>query len=81
MATTLASAFTKTSRSIPISNKSTSSIHSEVCASLGRLADLQRKRSFRSNNFLIFDCGALSKKQFEKRQQVILDRHDELASK
>ena len=82
MATTLASAFTKPSPSSPISNKSTSSIHSEICVSPGRLADLQGKFFTQIEQLhKLFDCGALSKEQFEKRKQVILDRLDELASK
>ena len=82
MATTLVSALNKPSPSSPISNKSTSSIQSEVGVSPGRLADLQGKFFTQIEQLhKLFDCGALSKEQFEKRKQVILDRLDELASK
>ena len=84
MATTLVTAFNKPtpSPSSPISNKGTSSIQSEVGVSPGRLADLQGKFFTQIEQLhKLFDCGALSKEQFEKRKQVILDRLDELASK
>ena len=82
MASTIASAFNKPTPSSPVSNKSTSSSQSEVGVSPGRLADLQGK-FFNQIEQLhkLFDCGALSKEQFEKRKEVILDRLDELANK
>ena len=57
-------------------------IQPEIGVSPGRLADLQ-------GNFFsqieqlhkLYECGALSEDQFEKRKQVILERLDELASK
>ncbi len=86
MATTLVTAFNKPTPppglSSPISNKSTSSIQSEAGVSPGRLADLQGKFFTQIEQLhKLFDCGALSEEQFEKRKQVILDRLDELASK
>ena len=84
MATTLVTAFNKPTPppSSPISNKGTSTIQSEVGVSPGRLADLQGKFFTQIEQLhKLFDCGALSKEQFEKRKQVILDRLDELASK
>ena len=55
---------------------------SEAGVSPGRLADLQGKFFTQIEQLhKLFDCGALSKEQFEKRKQVILDRLDELASK
>ena len=81
MATTIASAFGKTSPSTP--NKSTSSIvQAEVGVSPGRLADLQGKFFGQTEQlYKLYECGALNEDQFEKRKQVILDHLDELAAK
>ena len=84
MATTLVSALKSPTSaptpSSPTSNKSTSLIESGV--SPGRLADIQGKFITQIEQLhKLHDCGALSKEQFEKRKQVILDCLDELASK
>ena len=66
MATTIASAFGKPPPppSSPISNKSTSSIQSEVGVSPGRLADLQGKFFSQIEQLhKLFDCGALSEEE------------------
>ena len=55
-------------------NKGTSSVQSEVGVSPGRLLGKFLQL------YKLFDCGALSKEQFEERKQVMLDRLDELAS-
>ena len=48
----------------------------------GRLADLQGKFFDQLKQLqMLFERGTLTKEQFEKRKQVVLDCLDELASK
>ena len=75
MATSIATALKPTS---PVSKKSPLC---EAGISPGRLADLQEKflnQIEKLHN--LCDHGALTKEQYEKRKQVILDRLDELAN-
>ena len=71
----------KSGPSTPVADKHRS-VAAEVGVSPGRLTNLQGKFFDQLKQLhKLFERGTLTKEQFEKQKQLILDRLDELASK